>query len=110
MRRVLRPGGLLLVGDWLRGEGGHLDAQVDEFVQAAGGAFTMISLEQLAQIARDVGFIDIETRDRRDWYLEEAREELERIPEEEREFWEVLVASLEKGAMRPGHIRARTPA
>jgi hypothetical protein len=32
------------------------------------------------------------------------------MPAEEREFWDVLVASLEVGALRPGHVRARKAA
>ena len=47
--------------------------------------------------------------DRHAWYLEEARAEREHLPEEEREFWDVLVTTLEFGALRPGHLRARRP-
>ena len=109
LHRVLRPGGHLLVSDWLRGAGQDLDAQVEEFIDAAGHAFTMVTLDDLAQIARGAGFVDIETMDRHAWYLEEARAEREHLPEEEREFWDVLVTTLEFGALRPGHLRARRP-
>jgi SAM-dependent methyltransferase len=123
--RVLRPDGRLFVGDWLRGPDEHLDSQVDDFVTAAGGAFTMVSLDELTTLVGQVGFVDVETEDRCDWYLGEAQVELARLREQEHEllverlgaesiearisFWDVLVASLEAGALRPAHLRARKP-
>ena len=124
--RVLRPGGHLLVGDWLRGHGDVLDAQVASFVEAAGHAFTMVSLQDLREIVERVGFTDVQTEDRRAWYLGEATAELDRLrgymradfverwgeeaARNEIEFWEVLVEALASGALCPAHVRARTPA
>jgi SAM-dependent methyltransferase len=124
--RVLRPGGHLLVGDWLRGPGDTLDEQVARFVAAAGHGFAMVSLQELRDIVERAGFVDIETEDRRAWYLGEATAELSRLRRDMRgefverwgeqaasneiEFWEVLVDSLASGALSPGHLRARTPA
>ena len=74
INRVLRPGGRLLVSDWLRGEGDDLDQQVQEFVMAAEHDFRMCSLQEMGQLAQDTrGLTDVELQDRRDWYLEEAR-------------------------------------
>jgi len=123
--RVLRPGGRLLVGDWLRGHADDLTPQVDSFVQAAGHGFGMASLPDIEAIVERVGFAQIEVEDRRAWYLGEATSELERLravmrrefvkrwgedsAQAEVEFWEVLVASLATGALSPAHIRARKP-
>jgi ubiquinone/menaquinone biosynthesis C-methylase UbiE len=123
--RVLRPGGQLLVSDWLRGEESTLSPEVETWVEGTGNEFTMVSLRDLSEIAQAAGFVDIETRDRRDWYLEVARQELSALrgelgrdmtvrwgeddTEGKLQFWELLVSSLECGAMRPGHIRARRP-
>ncbi len=123
--RVLRPAGHLLVGDWLRGHGEHFNLQVEAFVEEAGHDFSMLSLQDLAGIVERIGFKDIETEDRRAWYHGEATEELARLrgdmhgefverwgeeaTHNEIEFWETLVASLESGAVSPGHIRALTP-
>jgi phosphoethanolamine N-methyltransferase len=120
MFRVLRPGGRLLVSDWLRGSGSHLDAAV-----AAFDAFTLVTLEELARIAAAAGFVDLEIEDRRDWYSPLAALELERFRgelgasvrdqfgQEELDdsvrFWEMLVPAVQSGALSPGHLRARTP-
>jgi phosphoethanolamine N-methyltransferase len=121
--RVLRPGGQLLVGDWLRGDDDALTPQVEAFVEAAGHSFALVSLRELGVILERVGFDEIELEDRRAWYAGEAETELERLRgamgsefverwgdeamRAELEFWEVLVACLATGALSPGHVRAR---
>jgi phosphoethanolamine N-methyltransferase len=123
--RVLRPGGHLLVGDWLRAEGDELDEQVAAFVERAGGDFTMVSLQDIREIVERIGFTDVETEDRRAWYLGEVTAELDQLRGDMRSqlierfgkqtaddaitFWEILVASVTTGALSPGHIRARIP-
>jgi SAM-dependent methyltransferase len=123
--RILRPGGLLLISDWLRGPGQDIDALLSEFVAAAGHAFHMVTLPHIAGCAAQAGFTDIETLDRGAWYLQEARSELARLRgslgtrfatdfgdqalADEISFWEVLVRALEAGAMAPGHLRALKP-
>ena len=120
--RVLRPGGRLLVSDWLRGDGDSLTPMVREFITASGHDFTLVSLRELGEIVEKVGFLEIELEDRRNWYLKEATGELERLrgplnaqfvekwgeesTQDEIAFWEVLAAALEQGAIRPGHVRA----
>lgn len=120
--RILRPGGRLLVSDWLRGDGDSLTPMVQEFITASGHDFTLVSLRGLGEIVEKVGFVEIELEDRRNWYLQEATGELERLQgplnaqflemwgeestQDEITFWEVLVAALEQGAIRPGHVRA----
>jgi ubiquinone/menaquinone biosynthesis C-methylase UbiE len=123
--RVLRPGGRLLVSDWLRGDGENVAQRVQEFIAASGHDFTLLSLREIGNIVENLGFIEIELVDRQSWYLKEAISELEKLHgplkqvfierwgekalADEIGFWEVLVAALEEGAMRPGHIRAMKP-
>jgi phosphoethanolamine N-methyltransferase len=123
--RVLRPAGRLLVSDWLRGHSDQLTTQVDVFVEAAGHGFVMASLRDVEAMLDRVGFAQIESQDRRTWYLAEAATELQRLRGDMRrefvarwgedaahaeiEFWEVLLASLSSGALSPAHVRARKP-
>ncbi len=123
--RVLRPGGRLFVSDWLRGNGTAVEGLVAEFVAAAGHAFYLVSLAEIAKVAAQAGFAHIVQEDRGAWYLGEARAELERLrsdlgrhfattfgqqaANDETAFWVVLVKALEGGAMSPGHIRAVKP-
>jgi phosphoethanolamine N-methyltransferase len=124
--RVLRPGGLLRVSDWLRGDGDENTQKIADLVGEAGHDFTMWSLEGIRDIVRGVGFVDVDLEDRNAWYLDEARRELaslvgparleftrtygDQAATDEIEFWQLLVDSLEQGALRPGHVRAGRPA
>ena len=124
-RRVLRPGGELCVGDWFRGEGAELDAEVDAFIASSREEFFMQSLHEGGDLVASAGFVDVDLEDRCEWYHAEATEELARIqgPLRDRflsdvgvdvydravKFWEVLVAATSRGVLRPGHIRARKP-
>jgi SAM-dependent methyltransferase len=123
--RVLRPGGHLCVGDWLRGEGAHLDPLVDQFIANAGEEFYMQTLAELAAIVSSAGFTDVEVEDRCEWYANEAQNELGRLQGPLREqfltrfdhefydattrFWQTAVTSTRQGVLRPGHVRARKP-
>lgn len=121
--RMLRPGGHLLMSDWLTGADTSQDALRTEFIELAGHDFHLVTLEAAAQHARTAGFVDLELRDCRDWYLGEAMAERDRLMgqigrqfedkwgteayRDELAFWEVLVRSVDAGVVRPGHIRAR---
>ena len=123
--RVLRPGGHLLVSDWLRGDGAALTTHVEAFVVEAGHDFVMWTLAETGGIVAEVGFTHIELEDRHGWYQAEAARELAQLsgplrPEfvrrygeeatvDEVTFWQVLVQTLDQGALRPGHVRARKP-
>lgn len=123
--RVLRPGGELLVGDWLRGHGAALTPQVNSFVTEAGHDFVMWTLPETGESLAGVGFTEIEMEDRHGWYRAEAERELDHLlgpmraefvrrhgdeaMENEVAFWRVMVQTLAKGALRPGHVRARKP-
>ncbi|TFG51501.1 MAG: methyltransferase domain-containing protein [Gemmatimonadales bacterium] len=123
--RTLRPGGRLLVGDWLRSDDDALQPLVDEFVAASGHDFTMVSLSWVASLVSRLGFAHVELEDRHAWYAAEAAMELDRLrgplgaeiarrwgeesAQSEVAFWEVLVRALASGALRPAHVRALKP-
>jgi phosphoethanolamine N-methyltransferase len=119
LHRILRPGGRLLMGDWFRGEGAHLDAQVEELSE---GMWTMVTLDETVALVEGCGFVVDGHVDRRAWYAEMAKGELDRFgtawgEDLVRQFgqatfddlhgeWVAFAAAAESGALSPGHIRA----
>lgn len=123
--RVLRPGGRVLIGDWLKSDEASHESLIQEFVAASGHNFTMVTLSYMGKLVSSLGFSEVELDDRQAWYAEVANEELARLrgplgiemverwgdeaAQSEIEFWEVLVKALDGGALRPSHIRAAKP-
>jgi SAM-dependent methyltransferase len=124
--RVLRPGGRFIASDWLRGGSGAYSPEMMEFFRLEGIAYNMASLDESAAALRAAGFRDVQIRDRHAWYLPLARRELEsmegalgplivgRIGEERARYfvddWRQMVLVLERGELRPGHLKAVKPA
>lgn len=124
--RVLRPGGRLIASDWLRGGSGAYSSEMMEFFRLEGIAYNMASLEESAAALRTAGFRDVEIRDRHAWYLALAQREVEamegalgplivsRIGEARAKYfiddWRQMVLVLERGELRPGHLKAMKPA
>jgi phosphoethanolamine N-methyltransferase len=125
VKRVLRPGGRFIASDWLRaGDGAHSDEML-EFFRLEGIAYNMASLAQSVGALRAAGFIEVQGRDRNDWYLALARRELAAMEgalkpvilaaigaDRAKHFlanWRQLVVVLARGELRPAHLRARTP-
>jgi phosphoethanolamine N-methyltransferase len=96
-----------------------------EYFRLEGIAYNMATLEESAAALRTAGFIDVEIRDRHAWYRELARREyaamqgplrsliLERIGAERAAHfvanWAQLVVVLDRGELRPGHLKALKP-
>ena len=122
VRRVLRPGGRFLASDWLRGGSGPFSPEMMEFFRLEGIAYNMASLADSAAALRAVGFVDVEVRDRNEWYHDLAARELaslegpmrplivERIGREKADHfianWRQLVVVLRRGELRPAHLKA----
>jgi len=121
--RVLRPGGRFIASDWLRGGEGAFSPEMLEFFRLEGIAYNLISLQECTKLLRTVGFADIEVRDRNAWYFDLARRELsamegdlrygiiKRIGSERASHfmanWRQMVRVLERGELRPGHVKTR---
>jgi SAM-dependent methyltransferase len=126
IHRILRPGGRFIASDWLRGGTGAYSAEMMEFFRIEGVTYNMVTLEQCAAAVRRAGFVDVEVRDRNEWYRALAQRELESMegelrpviierigPERAEHFvanWRQLVLVLRRGELRPGHIKAVKPA
>jgi phosphoethanolamine N-methyltransferase len=121
--RVLRPGGSLLVSDWLRGGSGAYSAEMLEYFRLEGIAYNMANVAETTATLARVGFVEIEARDRNAWYSDLARRELAALEGELRPLvtgriggqkaehfvdnWRQLVLVLERGELRPTHLKAR---
>jgi len=124
--RLLRPGGSFIVSDWLRGGSGSYSNEMLEFFRLEGITYNMANVAETTAVLARVGFVEIEARDRNEWYRDLARRELaalegelrplvtERIGRERAEHfitnWRQMVRVLERGELRPAHIKARKPA
>ena len=121
--RLLRPGGSLIVSDWLRGGSGSYSAEMLEYFRLEGIAYNMANMAEITAALAHAGFVEIEARDRNAWYCDLARRELaalegelralvtERIGAQRAEHfvnnWRQLVLVLERGELRPAHLKAR---
>ena len=123
--RVLKPAGRFIASDWLRGGTGAYSPEMMEYFRLEGIAYNMVTLDESAAALRAAGFVGVEIRDRNAWYLGLARRELESMegdlkptlltrigPARTQHFldnWRQLVLVLERGELRPGHLRASKP-
>jgi len=120
--RILKPGGLVVVSDWMRIDDNPPSIQMQEYIAAEGLDMHMCSLKRYEQVLKNAGFTDINIKDRNSWYLDKAQQELAAIeghlnkqvidaigPEETAgaiEIWKKLIGVLECGEHRPGHFKA----
>ncbi len=125
MHRVLRPGGDLLVSDWLRGGDGPYSPEMIEYFRLEGITYNMASPSDTHAALVEAGFVDVRIDDRSDWYRELARREHEAMAgpwfprltetlgrERAEHFvtnWRQLVLVLDRGELRPTHLKAKKP-
>ncbi len=125
MHRVLRPGGDLIVSDWLRGGDGPYSPEMLEYFRLEGITYNMASPDETRAALTAAGFLGISVHDRSDWYRDLARRELEAMAgpwlprlietlgrERAEHFvmnWRQLVLVLDRGELRPTHLKARKP-
>ena len=123
IHRILKPGGLIVVSDWMRKDDNPPSKQMQEYIDAEGLDMMMCSLKKYKELLEATNFTNIEIKDRNDWYLEKARKELEDIEgplyqkvldvlglEETLgaiDIWKKLIGVLEIGEHRPGHFKAK---
>lgn len=123
--RVLKPGGLLAMSDWLTSHDGPPSQRMKAYLDAEGLSFSMASATRYRGALERAGFNDIEIVDRNEWYREVAREERARLEaalgsgfaaavgrdyvEKNICTWTAMLAVLDTGEHRPTHLRARKP-
>ena len=119
--RILKPGGLIIVSDWMRIDDNPPSKQMQDYIAAEGLDMFMCSLKKYKKLLELTNFTEIEIRDRNEWYLQKAKKELTEIEgplyqkvidvlgvEETLgaiEIWKKLIGVLEIGEHRPGHFK-----
>ena len=123
--RVLEPGGWFVASDWLTSHDGPPSPEMEYYLECEDLDFGMASATTYSDALAAAGFVDVELRNRNDWYRVEARRELDRLrgpdrgrferlvgPEEvaaQIATWEAMLVVLETGEHCPHHFRARKP-
>jgi phosphoethanolamine N-methyltransferase len=122
--RVLRPGGVLAVYDWLKGPDSYSD-DMRYWFKMEGLTYAMDTLENYERMLREAGFVNIQSSDNTDWYREQAREEYARMNGELHEpmvaalgkdraehfveNWRATTVVLDNGELRTCRFRAHKP-
>ena len=122
--RVLKPGGIVTCGDWMKSPGPY-SSDMDYFFKMEGLTYNLVTLAEYGQLVHGAGFEDVTLDDITDQSQVVAREELARMKDslfgvltrelgaESRDFfiedWRSLTVVLDKGELRPGRMRARKP-
>jgi len=123
--RIMRPGGTFVASDWLRSEAAASSATMREFCEVIGLTFNLETPDNTYRALNEAGFVEVVLRDRHAWYRDVVHREssllrgslkskaLELLGAESYEHWlEVRSKNeivLDKGELRPTHLRARRP-
>lgn len=122
--RVLKPGGRLAAGDWMKSPGLY-SSDMEYFFKMEGLTYHLVTLAEYGRFLHDAGFVDIRLTDITERYRAEAHDELTRMKGELAammhaemgaegnahflEDWRSLTVVLDKGELRPARIWARKP-
>lgn len=122
--RVLKPGGALAAGDWMRSPQPY-SKDMEYFFEMEGLTYHMDTLENYGGILRDCGFVAVELTDISDEYRVQAHAEYDAmlgslssrmrqtLGEKEQahfiENWRALTVVLDNGELRPGRMWAQKP-
>ncbi len=125
VHRVLKPGGRLAGGDWMKGPEPY-SADMIYFIELEGIPYHPATLAQYGLMLHEAGFEQVKLLDINAWYRELAKQELaqlngelfdvmtQKLGEQARdhfiEDWRMLTVVLEKGELRPGRLWACKPA
>jgi phosphoethanolamine N-methyltransferase len=120
--RVLRPGGLLAAGDWMKASGPHSPDML-YFFKMEGLTYFLIPLADYTRKLRQAGFAEVRTLDITERYGADAHGEHERLkgplfdamtrqlgPDSRDHFiedWHSLTVVLDKGELRPARFWAK---
>ncbi len=123
--RTLKPGGWFAGSDWLAGYEGEPSPEMRAYITAEGLDFGLANAATYEAALKAAGFVDIQINDRNAWYREEARRERDNLTgalyddlassvnrdflEREVDVWDKMIIALDRGELRPTHLRAHKP-
>lgn len=124
--RVLAPGGVLAACDWMSSTEGPFSAELEKYIELEDLGFGMGSPARYRKAMAEAGFNDIQMTDRNAWCKPLVSKECEALsgPLYERlvktvgqefvdhsiDVWHALKVVVDRGELRPNHMRARKPA
>lgn len=124
VHRVLKPGGQLAGGDWMKGPE-PFSADMIYFIELEGIPYHPATLAEYGIMLHELGFEGVKLQDINAWYRDLAKQELARLKGElfglmtEKlgveprdhfiEDWRMLTVVLDKGELRPGRLWATKP-
>ncbi len=123
--RVLKPGGLFIGSDWLRGGSGEPPPIARDWLAFVHLDFRMRNLDETKEALETAGFLDVRMNDRNHWYQNEVKAELaaltgarfeglvERIGEAAADYRrrssELKQQVIDAGFLRPTHFLGYKP-
>ena len=125
VHRVLKPGGQLAGGDWMKGPE-PFSADMLYFIELEGIPYHPTTLANYGLMLHETGFEQVRLQDLNAWYRELGRQEYARMKGELHDLmteklgiqvrdhfledWRMLTVVLDKGELRPGRLWAAKPA
>jgi phosphoethanolamine N-methyltransferase len=122
--RVLKPGGQLLAGDWMRSDKPY-GKDMEYFFEMEGLTYHMDTIENYGAIIHEAGFSDVELEDIAEAYRVQGHREypdmqgrlkpamIDALGEDGHahfeENWRAMTVVLDSGELRPGRFWARRP-
>ena len=126
--RVLRPGGLMVGSDWLRGDESTRTADAQKWLDFIHLDFKMLDIESTRDVILSVGFEKVSLKDRNEWYRHEINTEISALEGEKfdglidligekeatyrKESSRLKKKAIDDGFLRPTHFvgfKPRTP-
>lgn len=121
--RVLRPGGIFLASDWLRGFAGENSPTMERWLASVDLSFAMATPGETRRALEEAGFVEVDVRNRNEWFRKQSRQDLAQVegPASEaiRKAWgaegheryvrrtRLRIEIVDSGELCPCHLRAR---
>jgi phosphoethanolamine N-methyltransferase len=123
--RVLAAGGIVSACDWMSSTDGPFSAEMEIYIELENLGFGIASPARYRKAMELAGFEDIELTDRNAWYKGVVTKEYEALSgplhdqlvatvgqefvDHSIEVWRALKVVVDRGELRPNHMRARKP-